>query len=257
MPLGTPHPDDIIAFCAVAAPRIALASSGITPTVEDVVYSPLSASIVAIGSPEAEALTQIAFGYDKNESGGYRYSGDTIDLPYHWLEDPTAISASYRRYSEETQSMQWRPNWPVVSNVGARERTLYPEVDQTGTLISDYLLITRIPNYLSSDGLQLGSVFVSIAGTHGAGTKAIELLVNDRKTLSTLSRRIPLGCDSFQILCRALDLRVDAIGRTRASKIEVLDVQLIDSFDAKWNASARLSSRRLGLAMAAVDRTGP
>ena len=243
MQLGTPHPDDAEAFTSIFVPKILkYPEEIIRPSHE--IYSPLSDNIVAIGSPEAEILTQILFGYDRIDGSGLQYSGDTIDLPYRWLENPSEVSTEYLRPSNSGED-HWRPNWPIVSEVGVKQKKLYPKVGKDGRLRSDYLLITRVPNYLG-DGIGLGRSFVSIAGSHGIGTKAIKLFVRNKNILAKVWSELgdPSNQDSFQVLCRANKV-VSRGNGFEATSLELLDVQVIDSFDTKWDSAREHATRRM------------
>lgn len=251
MQLGTPHPDDAEAFTSIFTPKLLKHPDDIITSSKEI-YSPLSDNIVAIGSPEAEVLTQILFGYDRIEGSGLHYSGDTIDLPYRWLENSSEVSTEYLRPGDSGED-QWRPNWPIVSEIGAKQRKLYPEVGKDGRLRSDYLLITRVPNYLG-DGVGLGRSFISIAGSHGIGTKAIKLFVRNKYILAKVWSELggPSNHDSFQILCRAN--RVVPRGNSfEATGLELIDVQVIDSSDIKWESAREYATHRMRALM--LDRT--
>jgi hypothetical protein len=232
---GEPHPDDRDAFCSVVEPDIVVAMERGWLEETDDISASLDDSLVLIGSPEAEAVTQLAFGYErKTDKSGVYALGNVIDLPYCWLEDPAKVEAQSWKYVEGYHKPVARPNWPVVSNVGGKQRLLFPELRNDGLIATDYLLITKVPNYLTRIGYQSGHSVVSIAGTHGIGTRAVSVLLRDRNVLAAIGRTIPAESRAFQVLLRASSVRHEQGKSSSASRIELIDVQIFDRTDYEW-----------------------
>lgn len=241
---GNAHPDDAASFHSIVSADVSRAMElGLLNITEDISVS-LNDGMILIGSPEAEAVTRLVFGYESYSTDrGMRYIGNTIDLPYRWQEDRESVEATCTRYVHGKGKVL-RPNWPVISNVGNNEKVLYPVIRNDGLLHSDFLLITKVPNFLTSRAYQSGRSIVSIAGSHGTGTRAINTLLNDRRVLATIGEQIPRGYPSFQILLEAYDITHDPARGSVAKKVRLVDVQRFERSDSSWNSAARAAAER-------------
>jgi hypothetical protein len=235
--IGQPHPDDRAAFRAVARLSIgARASSRGTVELVDRCVGDLSDGLCLIGSPEAEVVTRLVFDYAPRADGqDMHYRGATVDLPYRWEEDATKVRATYSRYVEGRGRVE-RPNWPIVDQRGSSPRSIFPTVANDGLLATDLLLITKVPNFLSMDAFERGRSILSIAGTHGTATRAIEVFLRDRAALSVVARALRPTTQAFQILVEASDILHSRAG-SRARSVRVLDVHDLTRPDAHWRAA--------------------
>lgn len=232
---GTPHPDDAYAFVSVASEAACRAMEKQNFTVAESIPTSLDDGFVLIGSPEAELLTSLAFGYEKKDDGsGMRFTGSVLDLPYRWQEDLAHVSAKCTRIVPGKGEVT-RPNWPIIDNTGIRSRSIYPVIQNDGKLHSDLLLITRVPNFFSDIALQSGRTIVSIAGTHGTGTRAIEVLLRDKNALRKIADEIPHGTESFQILLEVGNIQHSIVNGSVATSIVVRDVQCFDRPSWTWD----------------------
>lgn len=225
---GTIGPDDSAALTTLAGPAYQSARVSGRLQIVDSIDVCLDQGQVLIGSPEAEAVTRLAYGYRRRGDGlGMVQSAHPpIDLPYRWEEDETRVAARSSRYVPG-RGLRTRPNWPVIDATGGG-RLLFPEVDRDNLMTSDYLLITRTPNFLTETAYQSARSLVSIAGSHGPGTRAIEVLLRDKKALALLRRTLPRKhFASFQVLVRADRIEHDYRMGSRARAIEVCDIQVL------------------------------
>jgi hypothetical protein len=236
---GTPHVDDLSAFADIASPSIAHAfPRGWIDYVEDI-EADLNEGLVLIGSPEAEALTRLLFGYRKlPERLGVEYRGDVIDLPYRWQEDTRYISAQCQRFVRG-KGLVSRPNWPIIDNSGAEPKSLYPAVTNDGFLNSDFLLITRVPNFLTSQAQQSGRFIVSIAGVHGVGTRAVGLVLRNPKVLAEIAAQIGQNAEAFQVLLEARSIFHDPVRGSFAKSIAIRSVRCFARSDSEWSHARR------------------
>jgi NAD+ diphosphatase len=187
---GEPHPDDLAAFTAVAGHALATTAAPDRLVPVDELRVDLEAGLVLIGSPEAEAVTRLAFGYRSNAAaGGMTYQDPSTKLPYRWEEDASRVAAQCGRYVIG-RGLVRRPNWPIIDQTGPVERPVFPVVANNGLLYTDLLLVTRIPNFLTRAGCESGRSIVSIAGTHGVATRAVGLLVKDQAEIVRLPAMI-------------------------------------------------------------------
>lgn len=243
--VGEPHPDDRAALIGIAGDHVADAFSKDSLHVTEDLHASLREGLVLVGSPEAEAVSRLAFGYEaKISQGGMRYTGETLDLPYRWEEDLDLVEARYARFVPGKGRVN-RPNWPVVDQRRGHGQSIYPRVRRDGLLDTDLLLITRVPNFLTRMGYQQGRSIVSIAGSHGTATRAISLVLRDLGLLRELNEYLSPGDDAFQILIEVGGIVHDPHRGSRATKIRLRDVQIIGRSDASWDDAAAAVKRRL------------
>jgi hypothetical protein len=239
---GVPHTDDLVAFADLAGPSIARAWEKGWVEYPDELEANLNEGVVVIGSPESEALTRLIFGYQRlPDALGVEYTGNSVDLPFRWQEDTRTVSARCQRFAPGGRLVT-RPNWPIVDNSGFRPKMLYPAVTNEGLLNSDFLLITRIPNFLTSEAQQSGRSIVSIAGTHGIGTRAVGLVLKNRSILTEISAKIPQGTQAFQVVIEARSIVHDPLQSSVARSVFVRAISCFDRPDNAWT-SARQTIR--------------
>jgi hypothetical protein len=232
---GTPHVDDLAAFAAIAGPTIAHVHANGWDEYPDDVEANLDEGMVLIGSPEAEALTRLVFGYRKLPgSRGVELVEDTIDLPFRWLEDVELVSARCKRFVPG-RGITTRPNWPIIDNLGGRPKKLFPALTHDDFLNTDYLLITRVPNFLTSRAQESGRSIVSIAGTHGTATRSVGLLLSNRKLLAEISGRLSPRAEAFQVLIEARNIVHDPSRGSIAKGVVIRDVRSFHRPDRVWS----------------------
>ena len=235
--VGLPHPDDLAAFASVVGSDLP-SWSELVPLPEDTIIEDTFAdNYVLIGSPEAEAFTQLLFGYEPI-AGGSKYVEGIIRLPFRWEEDPQQVHTKYKRFVEGNPRITSRPNWPIIDQRSDQRKSIFPQLGKDGFLQSDLLLITKIPNYTSKLALQSGRFIVSVAGTHGVGTRAIGLVLNNRKLMAEL-HSLTHTWESFQLLLRVSEITHSAATGSSARRVELLqaaEVVLSDAAlrDARW-----------------------
>lgn len=242
---GRPHPDDRAALAAVAGDQFWRGTKQLDViTVDDLAVS-LSHGMVLVGSPEAEGVARLAFGYRQRPDGqGMRHESPPIDLPFRWEEDLTKVTARCERMVDG-RGLVTRPNWPIVDQRPSAARMIYPRVRNNGLLDTDLLLITKVPNYLTRDGIQHGRSLVTFAGTHGTGTRAIEILLRDRSALREIAKGLGPHPGAFQVLAEAGDLTHGST-RSKAKRISLLAVERIDRDDQAWDTARRIVERDYG-----------
>jgi hypothetical protein len=235
---ATIHPDNRRALLAAAGEDYVLADSLGTVELQTRVGAQLDDNLVLIGSPTSEGISRLVFGYTLAPEVGDSLILDAapVDLPYRMLLDLEHVpgTAIARRYVEN-RGVTIRPNWRIESDVG----TFIPELDDDGWLRTDYLLITRLRNFLTPDGFARGHTVVSIAGTHGVGTRALGLLLNDNMLLREIgSVTRERDCPSFQALFRVSDISHDTRTGSHSRKIQlVAPPSLIADNPERWRTA--------------------
>lgn len=153
--------------------------------------------VLAFGSPVSDTFSKLILEY---EGEGYqltRKKNPTIQIPFEYVMHKDLVDFSLapaRRFvAGEEKTM---PNWRI------RENGKFfppPKLDERGWISTDYLLITRLPNFLTRKAFLSGSQVLVIGGTHGVGTYAIKNLISQSKMLKEIRRRIH-GKPYYQIL---------------------------------------------------------
>ena len=242
---GVPHPDDFDALSSVLGSDMPKWDQVEVPTSDIELTSPLSDSFVLIGSPESETMTRLAFGYRKLPAErGVEFVGSGIELPFRWEEDARRVKAIHRKYVGGRGLVE-RPNWPILDERGKQAKSIFPELDGRRFLKTDLLLITKIPNYFTDEGFQSRRSLISIGGAHGTATRAIGILLKNRRMMADLHREIR-HYQGFQIICQVTDIRHDISVGSRANTIEIREVVPIEHSDAEWRA-VRLNLRKRAL----------
>ncbi len=83
---GTPHPDDLDALTSILGADMQARSQAVSWVNTGEIVGSLSDGFCLIGSPEAEAITRLAFGYERTPNG-MKYLGVGVRLPFRWEED--------------------------------------------------------------------------------------------------------------------------------------------------------------------------
>lgn len=239
---GTVHLDDQLAFGALAVGSL----SRLTPMpwlrLEYVPCEP-SDTIVTVGSAWPEGLTRLIFGYTARPgSEDLQYVGGVIDLPYRWAVSVNEVRSECFRYQPAGLICR-RPNWGVVSMRQGFPQTLYPDLANDHFLVTDYLLITRLPNFLAEP--DRGSALISLGGTHGVGTRSVELMAGDKRLIADLAHRVGTGKSKFfQVLLEASAIRHSPTHGSEAKRLRIVDFVPLQISDDQAAAARRTVASR-------------
>lgn len=178
-----------------------------------------------------------------------------LDLPYAWELDPDRLGdGRVGRYVRGKGKVE-RPLWRIKDLRRGESEYLVPTADAEGLLHEDYLLITRVRNFLSDDGPARGQFLVSFGGAHGTGTRAVALLLKDpvllgkvlerlREKQSKSTGRLGGRPDAYQLLFRTSDIEHSAKGSIPRA-LELVDATILPDNDAIWDHAHRLVRPRL------------
>jgi hypothetical protein len=130
--------------------------------VEDEVLTDSAHDLALIGSPTAEGVSRLLFGYSSDgDPDSLAWDQVPLDLPYRWILSKNAVDdAAVARRFVAGRGMVERPNWRITGP----DRIYVPKVDEYGVLLDDYLLVTRVRNYLSRAAIDEGH-FITSFGT--------------------------------------------------------------------------------------------
>lgn len=241
--IGSPHPDDCAAFGTILKTAISPALAQQDIEYASSVECSLDDGHVIVGSPESDPFAQAVFGYHSAGEHGSEFVGDTLDLPFRWEEDARQVSATYTKFVPGRGEVE-RPNWPIVCQRAGGEVRRFPEVDGDGFSATDWLVLTRIPNIASLEGLQRNRSIVSVAGAHGTATRAIELLVGNRHALAAIGGQVPRASNAFQALIEVGGIRHNPHTGSRASTIRVDEVVALDFTQQALSSAMSAFQRR-------------
>ncbi|MCK5613304.1 hypothetical protein KAR91_66145 [Candidatus Pacearchaeota archaeon] len=194
------HPDDVLAGSTLE--RVGIAGIEKLEIVDSLFpLESFTGNIVALGGPMSNYLSRQVLDYipvsNAPEDGfAKRNSKPFFELPYEYAYSHTK---SYTKLKTE------RIDAGSVLHDLEHDTLLLPNTDSSGHLTSDYLLITVLPNILSKKAYDEGNKMIVFAGTHGVGTRAIELLFQDTSVLQTLVRKVH-GVNYWQAVIEVVEI---------------------------------------------------
>jgi hypothetical protein len=258
-PLYTPgelHPDNKAALTAAGAEVLAL-----DPTPSDRLHvQATDNSLLLFGSPTSEGLSRLVFGYSPADGvEGLVRSEVPIDLPYAWELDPSELGSGRVGRFVAGKGLVERPPWwirDLRKRSGKSRDDLTPVADSEDLITTDFLLITRVPNFLSLDAQRRGRFLVSIGGAHGTGTRAVQLLLKDKrkmqKTIELLKEKHRLATgrvggvpSAYQLLFRVHPI-VHRNGQSIPTGLELVDAVVLSGKASEWDSARSLITPRLG-----------
>lgn len=143
-------------------------------------------NIISIGSAKSTLTTRLLEGY-KGSDARYLTTDPSLRLRWQFLVDERRLFGLSKRYLE---GKQWvRPNHELIDNESYNNYA--PILDFDGWLKEDLMLISKLPNSITLDATYMGSSYgIIIEGSHGIGTRGIELLVNNNDILMDLRNKV-------------------------------------------------------------------
>ena len=207
----------------------------------------VSRNIVCLGGPTSNELAQLVFEYEGDHPYRLIRSKTPIFDRWNWsyIVNEEAIAARASAWKADPSGGQYE-----VSNWGIDEcgHSIWPLMEQD-LLVSDFLLITRIKNFLDLPAFQRGKHITIVGGAHGVGTVGVALLLRAKGAVDEISRR--RSSEEFQVLVELADMAKVrdeyALEARRIVSLEVADLDIPDSMYQE--ARERMSSRiqQLGL----------
>lgn len=186
---GAFHPDDEYVADVfdelvrdVAEDRLTYDTNGIPQSLEGI-------SLIS-GSPVSNATTRYLFEFDYVDpndkmAGLARVSDPVFETDFEFLLEKDALAKL--GISEKVGKRGISGNWSIANT---RSGKLYSSKTKDGRLMSDYLLVTRLPNVFDKASYERNDALFVFAGTHGIGTKATDILLKDKILLDQLYKRI-------------------------------------------------------------------
>ena len=240
----TMHPDNRRALVAMSGgDYLAAQDNGHLEVSNDVEVS-LGDNLALIGSPTSEGVSRLMMGYKAPATAEDQLllESPPLDLPYRMVLDSRLVpeGAVAGRYVEGRGEV-FRPNWYIES-----DRAMFIPDVVAGWLKTDLLLVTRVRNFLSSQGLGQDHFLVSFAGAHGVGTRGASLILRDKKVLSQIYAKTK-GFDqkSFQALFAISSISHDPGVGSHGRAIELIDLQIISDDPSRWRTAEALAKPRV------------
>lgn len=142
----------------------------------------VAGNLLVLGSPVANKIALEIMGRG-GSSPLFDSQKDENELRFPFYVD---IDASEREYS--TGAYRFRDNFSraPIWQLKGRGRTALAPTLRNGQPIEDRILITSIPNILDMNSFEAGHRINIFAGAHGAGTRAIGLLIRSEKIIQDL-----------------------------------------------------------------------
>jgi hypothetical protein len=232
------HPDNLHGLVAASGNDYVRAQQSGRVRVEEEVRTRSPHDLVLIGSPTAEGLSRILFGYSPDgHPDSLAMDQAPVDLPFRWVISKNEVDelAVVRRFVAKRGLIE-RPNWRIVGP----DRIYVPRVDEDGVLLDDYLLVTKLRNYLSRSALDEGRSVISFGGSHGTGTRALELIFRDKAILHEIATQLRARPAAFQMLFRVSDIDHNRSTGSRARRIELIeDAIVLPDNEQVWRTAVR------------------
>jgi hypothetical protein len=237
---GSIHPDNADALVTLSAPSILKAGSTGTLEIAEEVRGRIDSDLVLVGSPSSEGCGRLVLGYSEQhgDTDSLSFENPVLDLPYFWMLDKGSIDPkSQAGRFVPGKGLVRRDNWRIERRVGDK-RLFVPGTDRDDydLLLNDFLLVTRIRNYLSPGALDSGKMITIIGGAHGVGTKSISLLLNDREALAELANKVSEH-QPYQAIFSVYDILHNATAGSRARGIKFLDAQVLPDDYLIWRSA--------------------
>ena len=232
------HPDNRAALLTVASSALSRARDrgGITDV--DELWTTLGRDMVLVGSPASEGLSRPLFGYRAIETDRLVFDNVPLDLPYRWSVDHSEVEGQRAKRFIPGHGLVARPAWQLLSYRGGRN--LYrPEIDVDGLITTDYLLVSRLRNYLTEDALEQGRFILSIGGAHGTATRAIDVLLRDTGTLAQVADLLRHSPHTFQLLIEVGAIKHDPKRGSRATRVRLVDAVPLPDVGWVWESARR------------------
>ncbi len=245
---GDVHRDDRAAFDSILSGRPSMAASDHRMRNSLPVSMPVKSEYVLIGGPVSTPIVRDVWQYETGRRSGpslKRVNEPLLPLPYSFIfDDEDDRMKDMERFSWTFADGSGRfadsPNRPLLD--GQRNRLLIPKPssefrpvrgEQLRVPYDNYLIITRIPNFLSEKFDErypdLWGSLVSIQATHGIGTRAVGLLLTHKGKDPLLKMKDAISdARAFQAVFRVSKPEVDSNGIDNFKNIEYTCSAVLD-----------------------------
>lgn len=254
-PLYTPgelHPDNEAALLAASCDLFAQE----TVHRDTLQVDATDNSLLLFGSPTSEGLSRDVFGYSEIPGqDGLALGGRPLEFQYAWNLDPALAEEGEVKRCVPGKGVVARPPWQISHFRSNGSSSLRPQTDSEGLIAKDYLLVTRMPNFLSRKAQNEGRFLVSFGGAHGTGTRAVSLLFRDRRLMRQVlealkashrevSGRLGGVPETYQLLFGVSNIKHTPKGSIPRA-LELLDAVTMPDEDQIWEHARQSVAPRL------------
>lgn len=169
---------------------------------------------ICIGSPTTNLLARYILQYkpDQSHISLLRTQEPVLDLEYEYVFDKNFMKEHGIIDHYMDCHGKLIPNWSL-RNIKTNE-IFIPKIDDNNKLLTDYLLITVIPNLLTEQALESGKKIIIFAGAHAVGTNSLDLVFKNKKILKSISKQVA-GISCWQALIEVDRVYYDEISEKR------------------------------------------
>jgi hypothetical protein len=259
---GSYHPYHRLAGDALAAP-LGLRDSRDRPLQQPhgLAQQPKGDKVV-FGGPNSTEETARAWGFAGTSHRELRRVNSSLPLRWYGISAESELGTEEGVvivYGMGKDRVAETKNWPIVDvqrgtqlvsdrrSLTADELSALPPLaspsDRARLPTTNYLVLTRLPNFLDSDFGTAGmkdSTLLVVSGVNGVGTRAAELLPTQKglQALEDLSRQVGVG-QAFQALFEAYDVEAAPGGTHRFRRIRYLCSHPLPSDPDSYEAAHR------------------
>jgi hypothetical protein len=156
--------------------------------------SDLAGTFICTGGPVSNAISRIAMQYERKErdptKGFLRTTEPIIQLRYEPVYDVEYVlsEAGYMvRFIDDKAHRA--PNWFIrdIRSGELLKPAKHKKDDVDDVLATDFLLISILPNILDRESYERGDKIQIFGGTHGVGTRAVELVCSDSSLIERIT----------------------------------------------------------------------
>jgi hypothetical protein len=153
--------------------------------------SDLAGTFICTGGPVSNAISRIAMQYGRKErdptKGLLRIIEPLINLryePVYDVEEVISEAGCIVRFIDN--QIHRAPNW-FIRDTKSGELLKPAKRKKDDVLATDFLLISILPNILDRESYERGDKIQIFGGTHGVGTRAVELVCSDNSLIDQIN----------------------------------------------------------------------
>lgn len=240
------HADNFAAGIALGGPLGLVDPAAIQVPSDYVLETTLDGDLVLIGGPGSTPLTGIAFEFEGPKHLKRRPAKPILPLRFSKIADATdSLVPKHYKIGWDMEGVGPISTFNYYFHDAKTRKDFTPEPDET-TMVNDgflpkddYLLVTKLPNFLNPNfdilrqfDPSLWPHLIVFQGIHGLGTRAAELLVRSSglKVLQEISNTLCGRTAAFQALLRVSEID-DSEKFHKFQSIELIDAEPLDSID--------------------------
>lgn len=198
----------------------------------------LAGDILCVGDCRSSLIARNILQYQIAEDGDMHRDKDPIlQLRFERLYNPAQLAPSDKFITREANGITFETQNTFIKDRDNPHSFIRPNISlHNRRLISDFLLITVVPNIFDQASYENGSRVVIFGGTHGIGTRSLGLLLDDEQYLKFLHDKVK----AFSYWQALIEVEVKREGgwelpiRLRADNVRVGEVLVKGDVGGFW-----------------------